>query len=414
MAATILYLDTIPGERIQEMTLAGIRRYAAARGWDAAAVPVEESRPTSIPALLAAHSPVAGCVVECSDGRRDLPPRLFGKVPVVYLHAAPSLYGGRGLRVNADNAAIATAAFRELSVGRPDAFAAVAFAGYTGRREWSTERERAFADLAARSGRPFFHFPWRRETEERRRKRLAAWISALPGHTAVFAVNDLTAAEVAVAARAARRSIPRELILLGVDNAVAMCESSPPALSSIQIDHERSGYLAAKMLGDQMGVVRKFPIDNCSGIANVKTDLKFGTCGHLSQLSIAHNLVSPLLTVRRESTRGSGRREPFVMEAVGIIRREACGGLTAQALASRFRCSRWLFEMRFREAMGHSVLDEITSVRMEQASTLLSATDTPVGIVADMCGFGSYRSLHAVFRAKTGMSPTAFREQSRK
>ena len=32
MSATILYLDTIPGKRIQEMTLAGIRRYAAARG----------------------------------------------------------------------------------------------------------------------------------------------------------------------------------------------------------------------------------------------------------------------------------------------------------------------------------------------------------------------------------------------
>ena len=123
MAATILYLDTIPGERIQNMTLAGIRRYAAARGWDAVAVPREEPRPAAIPALLAARKPVAGCVVECSDGRSDLPPRLFGRVPVVYLHAAPSLYGGRGMRVNADNAAIAAAAFRELSAGRPDAYA---------------------------------------------------------------------------------------------------------------------------------------------------------------------------------------------------------------------------------------------------------------------------------------------------
>lgn len=38
MAATILYLDTIPGERIQKMTLAGIRRYAAAKGWHVVAV----------------------------------------------------------------------------------------------------------------------------------------------------------------------------------------------------------------------------------------------------------------------------------------------------------------------------------------------------------------------------------------
>lgn len=367
MAATILYLDTIPGERIQNMTLAGIRRYAAARGWDAVAVPREESRPAAIPALLAARKPVAGCVVECSDGRRDLPPRLFGKVPVVYLHAAPSLYGGRGLRVNADNAAIATAAFRELSVGRPDAFAAVAFAGYIGKREWSTARERAFAALAAKSGKPFFHFPRKRETAERRQNRLAAWISALPGHTAVFAVNDLTAAEVAATARAAHRSIPRGLILLGVDNDAAMCESSPTTLSSIQIDHERSGYIAAKMLGDVLAA-KNAEKRNSAALASTNGSATVG----------------PLLIVRRESTRGSGRRESFVMEAVEIIRREACDGLTAQALASRFRCSRWLFEMRFREAMGHSVVDEITSVRMEQASTLLSATDTPVGIVADM------------------------------
>lgn len=74
---TILYLDTIPGERIQETALAGIRRYAAVRGWDVVAVPREKSRPAAIPALLTAHKPVAGCVVECSDGRRDLPPRLF-------------------------------------------------------------------------------------------------------------------------------------------------------------------------------------------------------------------------------------------------------------------------------------------------------------------------------------------------
>ena len=123
MAATILYLDTIPGERIQNMTLAGIRRYAAARGWDAVAVPREESRPAAIPALLAARKPVAGCVVECSDGRKDLPPRLFGRIPVVYLHAAPSFYGGRGMRVNSDNAAIAASAFNELSAGRPRCFA---------------------------------------------------------------------------------------------------------------------------------------------------------------------------------------------------------------------------------------------------------------------------------------------------
>ena len=32
--ATIIYLNTVEGDRIHVMTLAGIRRYAAVRGWD--------------------------------------------------------------------------------------------------------------------------------------------------------------------------------------------------------------------------------------------------------------------------------------------------------------------------------------------------------------------------------------------
>ena len=38
-APTIFYLNTEPGDRIQGMTLVGIRRYAVARGWDVEAVP---------------------------------------------------------------------------------------------------------------------------------------------------------------------------------------------------------------------------------------------------------------------------------------------------------------------------------------------------------------------------------------
>ena len=121
----ILYLNTAAGDRIQAMTLAGIRRYAGALGWEVRSVPWQESRPEDIAPLLGAHRPVAGCVVECSDGNSHLPPRLFGRVPVVYLHAAPSLYGGRIVRVSADNEAVARAAFRELSAGHPTAFAAV-------------------------------------------------------------------------------------------------------------------------------------------------------------------------------------------------------------------------------------------------------------------------------------------------
>ena len=385
MTETILYLDTDSGGFIQSASLAGIRRFAQSLSWKVVRVTSGESSPGRLRVLFAAHRPVAGCIVECSDGRRNLPPRVFGHVPVVYMHADPSLYGGRGMRVGYDDVAIAEAAFRELSVGLPAAFAVVSAPESQKRRGWSLRRERAFAALAAKSGKPFFRLSWKRETKEQRGNRLVRWLSTLPRHTAIFAVGDIAAIETAAAARLCHRAIPRELTLLGVDSNPALCEASHPTLSSIQIDHELAGYVAAKKIAEAGDCVAAPPEIN----------------------------VWPLLALRRESTGGSGRREPFVLAAVEIIRREACDGLTAASLASRFRCSRPLFDRRFREAVGHSPLEEILHVRLEKAFALLAHTDTPVGAVADFCGFRSNIALHWLFKKRTGMSMSEWRKHNR-
>ena len=119
--------------------------------------------------------------------------------------------------------------------------------------------------------------------------------------------------------------------------------------------------------------------------------------------------IGPLMAVRRESTMGHGRREARILEAVEMIRREACDGLTAEALAARFPGSRRLFELRFREAMGRSVLDEILHVRMQKIQTLLADTDIPIGAIADFCGFGTDRALRKIFLAREGVSMAEWR-----
>ena len=359
----ILYLNIGPSERIPQMTLAGIRRYAAVRGWEAEAFSSEESSVKAIPALLASRAPVAGCIYGCSNDT-IAPPSAFMGIPVVYLHAMRTPRGANVARIPTDNAAVAATAFRELSAGRPSAFAIV---GHARGQGWSVERKRVFAALASNDGAECRAFPHRRtEAPSARAERLAAWVAALPRRTAVFAVNDVVAAEVIAAAKASYRSIPRELTLIGVDNLPHICDASNPTISSIQIDFERAGYVAARMIGE----------------------------GAIS----APASVGPLLAVQRRSTGGSGRREAFVLEAVEMIRREACDGLTADRLAKRFPCSRRLFEMRFREATGHSVLEEIQHVRLEKVCTLLSQTDRAIGAIADMCGYRSGIALKWIFR----------------
>lgn len=122
--------------------------------------------------------------------------------------------------------------------------------------------------------------------------------------------------------------------------------------------------------------------------------------------------IGPLLAVRRESTQGGGRREPHILEAVEIIRREACDGLSVAALARRIPGSRALLDLRFREAMGHSVHDEILHVRLERVFDLLRRLETPISAIADFSGFGSLRALDKLFRARYGCSLRAWRKRN--
>ena len=375
---TILYLNMIPGDLVKERLLAGIRRYARGRGWEVEAVREAASRPRMIPELIANKHPV-GCIVQCG---RDvvLPPlRSFGNVPAVFLGADDASRSDFVNRVVFDEEAVARTAFRELSAGKPEAYATVIFRQP---RTWSLAREAAFRTLVATSGRPCLsfrgHWP-KREKPSVRAARFAKWLTALPRKCAVFAMNDDSAMEVVAAARSVGRRIPQDITLLGVDNDVSICEASRPTISSIQMDFENAGFLAARMLAER----RSASID-----------------------------VGPLLPVRRESTRGRGRREPLILEAVETIRREACDGLTVRALIDRFPGSRRLFELRFREAMGYSVLDEIQNIRLQKVYTLLARTDTAIGAIAGLCGYRTDIALRKLFRAREGMSMQEWRRRN--
>ena len=318
-----------------------------------------------------------------------LPPRLFGKVPVVYLDP-PKPLPWRGMAaVTCDNDAVAKVAFDELSAGMPPCFAVVSSGSPL---RWNRERIAAFKALCIAAGRKLRVFPDRRnEPDERRSERLSIWLAALPRRTAVFATNDAAAWAVAETARAIPRHIPKELIVLGVDGKPEVADSgtapawdSRPGLSTVKLDFEFAGYLAARLLADRLSLLSP---RHCGGES-------FG----------------PLCILRRESTRGAGRRIPPVLEAVETIRCEACAGLTAAALAARFPGSRQHFERRFREAMGHSVLDEILHVRLEKAQSLLMRREIPIANIAGLCGFHTDIELRKLFRLRFRTSMRQWRK----
>ena len=379
----VLFLNFNYGEAMYRRQLDGIRRYAKARGWDVEARSCAEAGPEDIPALLADLDPI-GCIDACARWRPGIPRHLFGRTPVCII-GAPVGAPRRGTpTVDCDNAAVASTAFRELSSGIPSTFAVVPYREPS--RRWSRARVTAFLSLCRKKRLSCSAFPeCDGETGSERAARLQNWVAALPDHCAVFAVNDPTAREVLDALRAAGRPVPRSATLVGAD-----CLEEPgdetPTISSVRIDFELSGYLAAKMLAERIAFVHNSQICNCS------------------------HLFGPLLVERRDSTGGRGRREPYVMRAVDIIRREACNGLTAAKLASLLPGSRNLFERRFREATGHSVLEEILQVRFARVFELLLRTEVPIGTISDFCGFPSNNDFHRLFLARFGESPGQWRK----
>ena len=382
MAETVFYLNMVPGDSAKEAKLAGVQRYAAAYGWKVEAVPTAESNPPSNSTSLS-RSHAAGIVVDCSAGHANLPPRRFGDTPVVYLDAASRPHGGPAAIVVPDNTAITKVALRELRAGRPSA---LAFVGFHLPTPWDRERECVFRTLSSDFGAEamVFNCPSKHICTPHRLKRLAAWLAGLPRHCGIMASNDKTAVEVEMAARTESLRIPQDFTLIGVDNMDT--EDSSSSFSTVQIDFERAGWRAAELLGRIM-----------AGKAAAPTAETFG----------------PLMVVRRESTRGFGRREPYIGNAVEIIRREACHGqLTPARLAARMPGSRRHFERRFREAMGHGVLDEIQSVQLERACSLLDRTDTAIDAIWAHCGFRSDRTLRQLFSARFGMSMREWRKQN--
>lgn len=385
MKKAILYVDYWKSCRIQAMKLAGVRRYAEMRGWTVEVCCEEDSRPKLLRKLLAQKKPL-GVIVECSAAHADLPPRLFGAIPVVYLDCSPLLYGGRITKIMHNGEATAHLAFRELIGNHPSAYAVV---GYRENRTWSTLRERVFCEQVKETGKPCEHFKYRKESPEARLVRLTAWVEALPHHCAVFAVNDDVGEEVEAACVRCGKRIPRDLTLVGVDNFREMTNSGDSRLSSIQVDFECAGYKAAKALDCRL---HGFPAETCD------------------------DWFDPLMVVRRESTRGCGRREALISKVVETIRREACNGLTVRDVIAGTGVGgsrRWL-EIRFRESMGHSILEEIQRVRMEKVQFLLSSTDTPIGAIASMCGFRSEIALHKFFKVETGMCMREWRKRNSK
>ena len=371
--------------------MAGIAAYARKAGW--AVQTIEYGTATvnrfhgslgedrrDIRSLLRFWSP-AGCIVECGGEPPDIEPCVFGSTPVVFLDCPPSAFGRRAACVSSDAKSIAEHAARALlALG----FAHYAYVPWPKDTLWSRERGESFAAFVAQNGKAFCRFDppvglgpmeWRR--------RIEAWIAALPRPCGIFAANDWCAGQIVGICASRDLAVPDEIAVVGVDNDVDMCENAAVSISSISTDNVQAGERAAGLLAEQM---------------------KDGTAARRSALFGATGIV------RRASTRLLGIADFRVAKALEHIRRHACEGLEAGDVAEIMACSRRWAELRFRNAVGHSILDEIHDVRLARAQTLMIKSSLRLEEIANACGYESTSFFRKYFRRRIGCSPRDWRK----
>ena len=302
------------------------------------------------------------------------------RIPVV--DVAGAFVGAGFHQVTNDDRATGSLAARHL---RACGFRRLAFCGVRG-AGWSEERKAGFleaAGLAPREMPAFEEGPlgWWEGLDDP--GPLRAWLRALEEPVGIFACNDTAALKLTDQCRELGLAVPEAVAILGVDNEDILCELSSPSLSSVRLDCERIGWLAA---------------------ATLDRILDRGDGGPFAPLR-----VPPLEVVERDSTRVFACDDPVVQGAVRFIRARATGRIRVTDVAAAVAVSRRNLEVRFRRALGRTVHEEILRTRLGLSRVLLRTSDRTVARVAEECGFATLQRFHAAFRAAEGLTPARYR-----
>lgn len=220
-------------------------------------------------------------------------------------------------------------------------------------------------------------------------RRLVKWVESLPKPVAVFCSHDLRAYQLLQVCRRAHVAVPDEVAILGVGNDTLVCSFTQPSLSSIDLDAEGVGRIAAAMLADRM-----YGAKGAKG-PRVRT-------------------VPPCELVVRPSTEVYPVEPRWLSDALVYIRKNVGKGIIAADVFAFLERSHTVVEAGFRKVLKTTVQKEIMRTRMDAAVRLLSHTDMPVSEICCRAGFTRAQYFCNAFQQHFRCSPTEYRTRHMK
>lgn len=252
---------------------------------------------------------------------------------------------------------------------------------------WSVKRGARFSEHARERG--FEPAEFRIEpsgTLADDRLEMADWLRGLPKPVGILACYDIAGQEIVEACKIAGLAVPDSVAVIGVDNDELICNLTSPPLSSIQSDAIGTGFLAASLLDEMM--------------AGRRVD-----AGLL--------LIAPLRVVTRQSSDLLSVSDPLVAKALQLIRDHTDDGIAVTTVQRAVGLSRRSLDYRFVSALGRTVHEEITRVRMERLADLLIDTNWTLARMAERLNFSHSEYMGVAFKKYAGKSPGEYRRANR-
>lgn len=222
---------------------------------------------------------------------------------------------------------------------------------------------------------------------ERDRRFREEMIAALPSPCGIMTEDDRLACILIEELLAHGRKVPEEFAVMGAENLDYIQALSPVPISSIEMDRQRIGHLAAKMLDAYMRNPDSPPPSQI---------VPFGRL------------------IERESTCTIEGVSPEVRAAVLLIRREFSSRLTMAEVARRCGVSVSGLRQKYLKETGRTVSHSLRVRRLNVAAALLKETDLKLEAVAVEAGFGSIKNLWRLFKQEYGMTPGEWRKAEEK
>ena len=256
--------------------------------------------------------------------------------------------------------------------------------------EWTRQHDARYAAFAAAwRGSPPARWIWPLDPSVRQTRRaLVDWtlkkLSAAPKPIAIFTYNAYNAAFLARICLDNGIAVPHNVaILSATDTAIYTCRRVLP-ISSIDRDDDRKYRIAAKLLDRMM-----------DGKADRSTVVA----------------IKPKGVITRRSTDVKAVDDELLRQASALISRDISARFGPSQVAEGIGMPLRKLNAKAKRTLGHSVLDEIMRLRIEEAKRLMLASDDKLAAIAATTGFCNASYFSKVFRRQTGATPRAWRRR---